>query len=100
MAELLSTEEVAKVARLAMLEVSLDELTTFTAQLAAVLDHANDIAALDLDTVPPTHHPFHLVNVMRDDVVDAQNRRDEILAAAPAVEDNQFRVPPALGEEP
>jgi aspartyl-tRNA(Asn)/glutamyl-tRNA(Gln) amidotransferase subunit C len=39
------------------------------------------------------------VNVLRDDVIRAGLDRAEVLAAAPAVEDDRFRVPPALGEE-
>ena len=72
----------------------------FTGQLAAVLDHARDVERLDVDDVPPMSHPFPLVNVLRDDVVAASIDRDEVLAAAPAVEDGRFRVPTILGEEP
>ncbi len=100
MPEPLSTDDVANVGKLAMLDLAPDELEMFTSQLGAVLEHAADIAALDLANVPPTHHPFHLTNVMRDDVVDLPDLRGEMLAAAPSVEDDQFRVPPALGEEP
>jgi aspartyl-tRNA(Asn)/glutamyl-tRNA(Gln) amidotransferase subunit C len=98
--EPLTREEVAKVAELAMLELTDDELTTFTGQLAAVLDHAKDVEALDVDDVPPTHHPYPLVNVFRSDLVEQlDDVRAEALAAAPEAEDGQFRVPPALGEE-
>ena len=55
---------------------------------------------LDVDDVEPTSHPYPLVNVMRDDVVVPGVDRDEVLAAAPSVEDHRFRVPPILGEEP
>jgi len=65
-----------------------------------VLDHADDVAALDLADVPPTAHPLPLVNVLRDDVVGECADRDEVLAQAPAVEDGRFRVPAILGEEP
>ncbi len=65
-----------------------------------MLDHADDVEALDLAGVPPTAHPLPLVNVLRDDVVRPSLDRDEVLAAAPAVEDGRFRVPPILGEAP
>jgi aspartyl-tRNA(Asn)/glutamyl-tRNA(Gln) amidotransferase subunit C len=65
-----------------------------------VLDHAADVAALDLDDVPPTAHPLPLLNVLRDDVAAPCLDRDEVLAQAPAVEDARFRVPAILGEEP
>ena len=98
---MLTTDDVAKVADLAMLDVSAEELATFTPQLAAILEHAADVEALDLADVAPTHHPYPLVNVFRDDVLDdaMSDVRDEALAAAPDAEAHQFKVPPALGEE-
>jgi aspartyl-tRNA(Asn)/glutamyl-tRNA(Gln) amidotransferase subunit C len=100
MSERLTRDDVAKVADLARLELSDAELDLFTEQLGAVLDHADDVAALDLADVAPTAHPLPLVNVVRDDVVRPCLDRDEVLAQAPAVEDGRFRVPAILGEEP
>ena len=100
MADAITRKQVAHVARLARLALTDDELERFTGQLAAVLDHARDLEALALDDVPPTAHPYPLVNVLRDDVVAPSSDRDEVLAAAPAAEGGRFRVPPILGEEP
>ncbi|MEQ8718748.1 MAG: Asp-tRNA(Asn)/Glu-tRNA(Gln) amidotransferase subunit GatC [Acidimicrobiales bacterium] len=100
MSERISRDDVAHVARLARLALTDDELDRFTGQLDAVLDHARDVEALDLDDVEPTSHPYRLVNVMRDDVVNSSVDRAEVLAAAPAAEDHQFRVPSILGEAP
>ena len=96
----LTRDDVAHVARLARLSLTDGELDIFTEQLAEVLEHADDVDALDLDDVPPTAHPIQLANVLRPDVVAPCLDRDEVLAQAPAVEDHRFRVPPILGEEP
>lgn len=96
----INTDDVAHVARLARLRLSDAELEQFTEQLAAVLDHARDVEALDTDGVPPTAHPLPLVNVLRDDVVRPSLDRDEVLRQAPAVEAERFRVPRILGEAP
>ncbi len=85
-------------ADLARLSLTDDELDAFTVQLADILDHAADLDALDLADVSPTAHPLPLVNVFRDDVIGPTSDRDEVLAAAPSVEDSQFKVPPVLGE--
>lgn len=82
-----------------MLSLSEDELAMFTPQLAAILEHAADVEALDVHDVVPTHHPYPLRNVFRDDVVEPADVSDEALAAAPESEAHQFKVPPALGEE-
>jgi aspartyl-tRNA(Asn)/glutamyl-tRNA(Gln) amidotransferase subunit C len=100
MATRITRDDVAHVAYLARLTLDEDELDLYTGQLAAVLEHAADVEALDVDDVEPMVHPYPLVNVLRDDRVDVTADRDEVLAAAPAVEDGQFRVPAILGEEP
>lgn len=96
----LTRDDVAKVAKLALLELTDAELDRFTVQLAAVLEHARDVEALDLADIAPTHHPAGLRNVLRPDEVVPSLDRDEVLGQAPAVEDHRFRVPPALGEQP
>jgi aspartyl-tRNA(Asn)/glutamyl-tRNA(Gln) amidotransferase subunit C len=96
----ISHDDVAHVARLARLDVTAEEVERFTVQLGAVLEHAADIAALDIADVPPTAHPLPLVNVLRDDEPVPSLDRDEVLAQAPAAEGGRFRVPPILGEAP
>jgi aspartyl-tRNA(Asn)/glutamyl-tRNA(Gln) amidotransferase subunit C len=96
----LGRDDVAKVAALARLELTDDELDLFTVQLDAVLGHFADVEALDVADVPPTAHPYELVNVLRADDVRPSLDPDEVFASAPAVEDRRFRVPPVLGEEP
>jgi aspartyl-tRNA(Asn)/glutamyl-tRNA(Gln) amidotransferase subunit C len=100
MPERLTRDEVAHVAHLARLSLTDDELDTYTHQLGAVLEHAADVAALDLADVEPTAHPLPLANVLREDVVGPCLDRAEVLGQAPAVEDGRFRVPAILGEEP
>lgn len=96
----LSRDEVAHVAKLARLQLTDEQLDTFTPQLAAILGHAADVEALQLDDVPPTAHPYPLVNVMRSDEARDAGIRDAVLAEAPEAEGGMFRVPPVLGEAP
>lgn len=100
MSQHISRDDVAHVAKLARLRLSDDELDLYTQQLAAVLEHAEDVEALDVGDVEPTAHPLPLVNVTRPDVQRPSLDRAEVLAAAPEVEDGQFKVPAILGEEP
>jgi aspartyl-tRNA(Asn)/glutamyl-tRNA(Gln) amidotransferase subunit C len=96
----ISAADAAHVARLARLDLTADELAQFTGQLAAVLEHAADVEALDTEGVPPTAHPLPVRNVLRPDVVVPSLDREEVLAQAPDVADHRFRVPRILGEEP
>ena len=97
MSDRISAADVAKVARLARLDLSPDELERMTAQLSGMLEHFADIDALDLAAVQPMTQPYPLVNVLRPDVVRPSLDRDEVLAAAPSAEDGRFRVPPIIG---
>jgi aspartyl-tRNA(Asn)/glutamyl-tRNA(Gln) amidotransferase subunit C len=96
----ISRDDVAHVARLARLELTEGELDLFTAQLAAVLEHAADVEALDVGDVPPTMHPYPLRNVLRVDEIRPSVDREEVLGQAPSAENGRFKVPPILGEEP
>lgn len=96
----ISRDDVAHVARLARLQLTDEQIDTFTPQLAAILGHAADVEALELDDVPPTAHPFPLKNITRPDVPRDAGIRDAVLDQAPSAEDGMFRVPPVLGEAP
>ena len=100
MASPLRREDVAHVAKLARLTLSDDELDEFTGQLSLVLEHAQDVAALQLDGVVPTAHPFGLVNVVRADERRASLDHDAVLAMAPDAQDGRFAVPRIIGEAP
>lgn len=100
MSERITRDDVAHVARLARLDIDDAHLDTFTAQLGAILDHAEDVEALDLAEVPPTSHPLNLVNVARPDEAGPTLTNAEAIAGAPSTESGRFRVPTILGEAP
>lgn len=96
----LTREDAAYVARLARLDLTEEELDRFATQLAAVVDYAAQVSALDTSGVPPTAHPIPIQNVLREDELVPSLDREEVLAQAPEVEDHRFKVPPILSEEP
>jgi aspartyl-tRNA(Asn)/glutamyl-tRNA(Gln) amidotransferase subunit C len=96
----ITPDDVRHVARLARLDITDEEVELFTGQLEAVLQHAQDVEALDVADVPPTAHPLPLANVFRDDEPRPGLDRDEVLAMAPDAADGRFRVPRILGEAP
>lgn len=100
MTEPISEKEVSHVAHLARLRLSQEELQLFTKQLGAVLEHAKDVEALQLDGVEPMSHPLPMENVTRKDEVHEMLDREDILDQAPASEDGRFQVPQILGEQP
>ena len=99
MSERITADIVAKVSRLARLDLTPEEIELTTTQLSDVLEHFADVDALDLSGVIPMTQAYPLTNVMRDDVEAPCLDRDEVLAAAPQAEDGRFRVPPIVGLE-
>ena len=96
----ITRDDVVHVATLARLALDDERIETFTGQLAAILEHGEDVEALDLADVPPTSHPYPLVNVLRPDLATATLSNEQALAAAPQAESGRFRVPTILGEAP
>jgi aspartyl-tRNA(Asn)/glutamyl-tRNA(Gln) amidotransferase subunit C len=94
----LTRHDAAYVARLARIDLTEDELDLYAGQLAAVLDHAAQMAAIDTTGVEPTAHPLPLRNVLRDDEPRPCLDRAVVLEQAPDVEDGRFRVPRILGD--
>ena len=99
MATRITRDEVEHVARLARLALTDDEIDELGSQLGVILEHAQDIAELDVEGLPPTAHPVPVENVLRADDVRRGLDRDEVLAEAPAAEDGRFRVPRILEVE-
>lgn len=95
----ISRDDVAKLAKLARLALSDDELDAFAGQLDAILDYVGTIAAVDVTGVSPTGNPLSETNVTRGDVVQFSLTQAEALAEAPASEEGRFAVPQILGEE-
>jgi aspartyl-tRNA(Asn)/glutamyl-tRNA(Gln) amidotransferase subunit C len=100
MAARITRADVEHVAQLARLALSEEEIVSLTEELGAIVDYAAQVSALDTNDVPPTAHPLPVVNVFRPDVARPGLPRAEVLAAAPEPQENRFRVPRILGEEP
>jgi aspartyl-tRNA(Asn)/glutamyl-tRNA(Gln) amidotransferase subunit C len=92
----LSTEEVAKVAVLARLRLSPDELQTFTGQLNAIVDYVAQLQEPDTTGVEPLAHGVEVRNVFRDDVRGEALPREAALANAPKRNAEGFLVPAVL----
>jgi len=88
-------ERVAHLARIALTE---EEMAAYSDQLVHILEHAERVQALPTDGVQPTSHPLPMVNAFRPDAVTPSLSRDDALAGAPDTEDGYFRVPKILDE--
>ena len=92
----LSVDEVAKVAMLARLRLSPEELALYTGQLNSIVDFVAQLQQLDTADVEPLAHGIEVRNVFRDDVRGESLPREEALANAPKRNVESFLVPAVL----
>jgi aspartyl-tRNA(Asn)/glutamyl-tRNA(Gln) amidotransferase subunit C len=98
MSSTLSREEVLRIARLARLELTTDEVDLFARQLAGILEYVEQIRELDTTGVPPTSHVMNQP-IDRADEPRPTLSRDEALENAPeaARQAGLFKVPRVIG---
>jgi aspartyl-tRNA(Asn)/glutamyl-tRNA(Gln) amidotransferase subunit C len=98
MSTVLSREDVLRIAELARLELTPDEVTLFTRQLADILEYVEQIRALDTSGIEPTSHAINRPHD-RPDVPAPSLARQDALSNAPdaAVETGLFKVPRVIG---
>ena len=94
----LSRDDVAKLAGLARIEMSDEELVALSNEFTVILDAVARVQEVAGADVPATSHPLPLRNVFRPDVVIPSLTPADALSGAPAQEDQRFRVPQILGE--
>ncbi|HET7302014.1 MAG TPA: Asp-tRNA(Asn)/Glu-tRNA(Gln) amidotransferase subunit GatC [Candidatus Saccharimonadales bacterium] len=94
----LTKDDVLKLASLARLSLTDDEVAEFQKELEAVLAYVEKLQQVDTTGLQPTAQVTGLTNVMRDDtVVDYGISNEELLALAPSQQDGQLKVKRMIG---
>jgi aspartyl-tRNA(Asn)/glutamyl-tRNA(Gln) amidotransferase subunit C len=97
----IAREDVLKVAALAYLELSEDEVEKFRGQLDSILTYIEQLNAIDTTNIEPMAQALSGASVehgtpLREDVVVPCDVRDAALAAAPDPAPPYFRVPKVI----
>jgi len=92
----LTRQEVEKIAHLARLALTEEQITEYQEQLSAVLDYADMLNELDLSDVQPTAHAVARQNVLREDKIEPSLPLDEVLANAEQHTQDQFLIQSVL----
>jgi len=95
----LERSDVARLAALARIDMTDDDLDRLSGQLSAIVDAVAQVSEVAGQDVPATSHPIPMANVHRADVVIPSLSQQAALSGAPDAEDGRFRVPQILGEE-
>lgn len=92
MAEL-SREDVLKLARLARLDLTEEEIEAFRKELSEVLQYVAQLNDVDVTGLEPTTQVTGLKNVMREDkIIDYGVSPDDLLRLAPKTQDGHVKV--------
>lgn len=95
----ITSEEVARLAALARIDLRPDDLDRLAGQLDVILDAVATVQQVAGPDVAATSHPLPLTNVTRPDEPRPSLGSDLALAGAPEAEQRRFRVPRILEED-
>lgn len=95
----LTRADVVRVADLARLRLTDNEIDGMQAQLSRILEHVSALQAVDVTGVEPTAQVTDLVNALRDDVNRASLDRDAAVANSADVQQGMFRVKAVFEEQ-
>jgi len=91
-----SRADVEKIASLARLELSPDEMDAMASQMDTILGYVAKLDEIDATDIKPTTHVLDIVNSFRDDVTKPSLSQEEALANGPDQNGEAFVVPRVL----
>ncbi|WP_273431268.1 Asp-tRNA(Asn)/Glu-tRNA(Gln) amidotransferase subunit GatC [Chitinibacter tainanensis] len=92
----LSQDDVRRIARLARIAVSDDEVAASQTQLNQLFTLIEEMRAIDTTGIEPMAHAQDVMLRLRDDEARAANRREAFQAVAPSVENGLYLVPKVI----
>ena len=94
----LAPKEVKKIAHLARLSLSEDDVALFSTQLSHILDLIEQMNRIDTAEIEPLSHPLNVTQRLRPDQITEVNQRDKFQTIAPQVEAGLYLVPKVIDE--
>jgi aspartyl-tRNA(Asn)/glutamyl-tRNA(Gln) amidotransferase subunit C len=92
----LPKEEVEKIAHLARISLSVQDIPVYTRHLSDILDFVEQMKSVDTTGITPMAHPLDAIARLRADVVSETNQRDHFQTIAPQVEAGLYLVPKVI----
>lgn len=91
--------QVKKIAKLAKIKLSDDEITSYAGQCEKILQYVEKLNELDTSNIAPLAHVHDLTNVLREDVQKGSDNREKYLKNAPDKKGPYFKVPTVIGDK-
>lgn len=94
----LTRDDVLKLAKLARIGLTDDEVEEFSGELTEILQYVEQMGSVDVTGLKPTNQVSGNINAMRDDeVIDYGYEPRDLLANVPAVEHDHIKVKRMIG---
>lgn len=94
----LTRDDVLKLAELARLELTEEEVKQYASELSDILQYVEQLSSVDVKGLKPTNQVTGLTNVTRsDETRDYGYKAAELLKNVPAVKDNQIEAKRMVG---
>ena len=90
--------EVKRIAKLARLQLTPDEIQSLSHQLTDILQYVEQLESVDTTDVQPLSHVQEMVNNLRRDEVKPSLSREEALRNSPDTDGSFFLVPKVIKE--
>lgn len=94
----LTPEDVIKIAHLARLNLSAEDIAFYTPQLSGIMNFIEQMSQVDTTTTQPLAHPFDASQRLREDKVTEPDLRAKYQRIAPQVEAGLYLVPKVIEE--
>jgi aspartyl-tRNA(Asn)/glutamyl-tRNA(Gln) amidotransferase subunit C len=94
----ISPEEIKKIAHLARLNLSEDDITLYAPQLSNILNLIEEMSKVDTTSVEPLAHSLDISQRLRPDTITEFNLREKFMQIAPKVEAGLYLVPKVIEE--
>ena len=90
---MITIQDVEHVAKLARLDLTEEEKVKFSKQLGDVLKYVEQMNEVDTSNVEPLSHVVDFNNVMREDEINYDCSKEDLMMNAPEEENGFFKVP-------
>ena len=94
----LKRDDIVRLAYLARLDLSEEEIEEFTGELSEILQYVEQLQSVDVADLRPTNQVTGLTNVTRkDEIIDYGYQPKDLLKNVPSLQDDLIKVKRIIG---
>lgn len=99
MLDMLSKEDIQRLASLSKLHLEEDKVEKYTQEIIGIIDFVEELQDVDTEGIDPTYHGNDLINIYREDEPVQSEYPQAMIANAPDHQDGFVKVPVIIESE-